>query len=185
MALDDHQARQRADRIEDLLEQAESLPDPVRSTTLELLQTLLELYGEGLARMVETAEQDGADPLRKQWVSDDVVSYLLLLHGLHPLDPSTRIQRALDGVRGKLEGAEAELLEVEEGTVRLQLSGAGDAKSSTTELRTILQDAVSDVVPEFERIEIREAAAAATLISVDNLMQRTGSVGNGGPAVKG
>ena len=45
-------------------------------------------------------------------VSDDLVSSLLLLHGLHPVDLRTRVQQALDKARPFLydHGSQVELL---------------------------------------------------------------------------
>jgi hypothetical protein len=54
----DLQERQlRAERIEMLIQAVAEFPDPrARATTEELVQTLLDMYGEGLARILELTE---------------------------------------------------------------------------------------------------------------------------------
>jgi hypothetical protein len=52
--LDDQGLQERVARMETLLEEIETLADPnARSKAAEALGVLLELYGEGLARMTE------------------------------------------------------------------------------------------------------------------------------------
>jgi Fe-S cluster biogenesis protein NfuA len=157
MTLDDQQVRQRAELVETLLERVESVPDPVRATVFDLIQALLELYGEALARVVAAVDENGDDGLRSRLTDDELVSYLLLLHGLHPLDLATRVRRALDRVRPRLSGAEAELVEVTGGVVRLRLSAAG-CRSSAARHRAVLEEAVRDAAPEADRVEVAEAA---------------------------
>jgi Fe-S cluster biogenesis protein NfuA len=163
MTLDEQQVGQRAERVETLLERVESVPDSIRSSVVELLQALLELYGEGLARIVAAVDETGDTGLRHRLTDDDLVSYLLLLHGLHPLDLATRVRLALDRVRPQLAGGDAELVDVTEGVVRLRLSGSAP-RSSGAKLRA----AVERAAPEADRVEITEAAPAV-LIPVASL----------------
>ena len=58
MLLDDQGLQERVARIETLLGEIETLADPnARSKASEMAQVLLELYGEGLARMMEVISQ--------------------------------------------------------------------------------------------------------------------------------
>jgi hypothetical protein len=119
--MDDRQARECVARIEALLEEVEGLPAAV-----ELVQGLLDLYGEGLGRIV------ASDPtLVARLDGDEVVTHLLLLHGLHPVPLEERVVGALDEVRPYLasHGGGVELLGVEEGVVRLRLQGSCDAEA--------------------------------------------------------
>jgi Fe-S cluster biogenesis protein NfuA len=160
MALDDDQARARVQRVGTLLEQVESLPDPTaRSVALELAQTCLELYGEALARVMRLAGEAGGDGrLEQALATDELVSHLLLLHGLHPLDAPTRIGRAVAALGPALRarGASVELLGVDGGTVRLRLRASGGCGSSGATARAAVQDAVADAAPEIQHVEISE-----------------------------
>src|SRR5437016_11715445 len=93
---------QRAARIETLVQEVAAFPDPhARATAEELVQALLDMYGEGLARMLELTAEMGASGLAliETFAGDDLLGSLFLLHGLHPLDIETRIARALVEVR--------------------------------------------------------------------------------------
>jgi len=117
MLLEDQELRERVARMETLLGEIEALKDPrARSKAAEIVQVLLELYGEGLARMMETvAQREERERTFQAFAEDELVSHLLLLHGLHPLDVETRIVRALEEVRPYLQshGGNVELLGVE------------------------------------------------------------------------
>src|SRR4051795_2014389 len=114
MLLDDQEVRQRVSRIETLLEEIETLKDPkARSRAAEMVQVLLELYGEGLGRMMEVVAQgEESERIFEAFIGDELVSHLLLLHGLHPLDVESRVVRALEEVRPYLRshGGNVELL---------------------------------------------------------------------------
>jgi hypothetical protein len=128
--MDDRQARELVARIDVLLDDVQDV---------ELVQALVDLYGEGLARIV------AHDPACIAGVADDeLVSHLLLLHGLHPLPLAERVRGALDDVRPYLaqHGGDVELLGVEEGVARLRLQGScNGCPSSTATLRHAIEDA--------------------------------------------
>ena len=91
-------------------------------------QALLDLYGEGLAHIVEevAARDDGT--LAEAFAGDELVSQLLLLHGLHPVPLEDRVRGALEEVVPYLgsHGGGVELLGIEDGVVRLALQGTCD-----------------------------------------------------------
>ena len=119
--MDDLQARELVTRVDALLEEVEAFSDPAaRDKATELVGALLDLYGDGLARLVARV----ADP--ETLDEDEVVSHLLLLHGIHPVPIETRVRTALEEVRPYLDshGGNVELVGVEEGTVRLRMRAA-------------------------------------------------------------
>ena len=143
--MDDRQARECVARIEALLGEVEGLPAAV-----ELVQGLLDLYGEGLGRIVAS---DPTLPARLD--GDEVVTHLLLLHGLHPVPLEERVVGALDEVRPYLasHGGGVELLGVEEGVVRLRLQGSCDGcPSSTATLKLAIEDAIHKAAPDVEDV---------------------------------
>ena len=94
--------QRRAERIEILIQEVAEFPDSrARATTDELVQALLDMYGEGLARILELTAQSetSGHALIETFTKDDLLSSLFLLHGLHPVDVETRIARALVEVR--------------------------------------------------------------------------------------
>jgi Fe-S cluster biogenesis protein NfuA/nitrite reductase/ring-hydroxylating ferredoxin subunit len=152
--------------IERLLEEVETLPDPgARQTATDLVTALLDLYGEGLARVVEVvAESDEDGRLAAALAGDELVAHLLLLHGLHPEPVGTRVRRALAEVRPYLEshGGDVELLGVEDGVVRLRLNGScKGCPSSAATLQLAIEDAIQRAAPDVERVEAEGAVAPA------------------------
>src|SRR5215212_11371177 len=125
MLLDDQGLQERVARMEMLLGQIEALKDPnARSKAAEVVQVLLELYGEGLARIMEVvADGEESEKTFEVFSGDELVSHLLLLHGLHPLDVETRVVKALEEVRPYMQshGGNVELLGIEGGVARVRM----------------------------------------------------------------
>lgn len=162
--LDDGAVRDRVARVDALLADVESAIGAVPvDTAIELVQALLELYGEGLARVVAhvaAADEDGA--LARVFAGDELVSHLLLLHGLHPVPLDARVRGALAEVRPYLEshGGDVELLGIDEGIVRLSMRGSCDGcASSAATLKLAIEDAIQRAAPEIDAV-VAEGAAA-------------------------
>src|SRR5215204_4917966 len=163
MLLDDRELQERVARVERLLEEIEALRDPAaRAKTAEVVGVLLELYGEGLARIMEVvAEGEERERAFDAFAEDELVSHLLLLHGLHPLDLETRVIMALEEVRPYLlsHGGNVELLGVEEGVARLRMQGScSGCPSSTVTLRLAIEEAIQKTAPDLERIQAEGVA---------------------------
>jgi Fe-S cluster biogenesis protein NfuA/nitrite reductase/ring-hydroxylating ferredoxin subunit len=154
------------DRIETLLEASSAGGIVARERAEELVRLVADLYGAGLERMLEIADEVGAltDELLDRYANDDLVASLLLVHGLHPEGVDTRVQRALDSVRPYLEshGGDVELLEITaDGVARLRLLGSCDGcASSATTMSLAVQDAISTAAPEVTGFEVESPSAA-------------------------
>jgi Fe-S cluster biogenesis protein NfuA len=147
--------------VEALLDRVEAFPEPQREVATELVQALLDMYGEGLSRIVAA----GSVP-----VEDDLVAHLLLLHGLHPVPVRERVLGALDEVRPYLvaHGGGVELLAVDDGVVKLRLQGAcNGCPSSALTLQTAVEDAIARAAPDVERIEAEGATAPSGLLQIE------------------
>jgi Fe-S cluster biogenesis protein NfuA/nitrite reductase/ring-hydroxylating ferredoxin subunit len=158
MLLDDQGLQERVARMETLLEEIESLKDPsAKAKAAEVVQVLLELYGEGLARIMEVVSQgEQSERAFEALAEDELVSHLLLLHGLHPLDVQTRVARALEEVRPYMQshGGNVELLGIEGGVARVRMEGSCDGcPSSTVTLKLAIEEAVLKAAPDLEKIE--------------------------------
>lgn len=153
--MDDQQALERAGHIEQLLERLEAVDGEANELATETVAAMLELYGEGLARIMEAVE--AASPaLVRSLAADELVSHLLVLHGLHPVDVRTRVRSALAEVRPYLEshGGGVELLDVEDGVVRLRLEGScSGCASSRVTLKLAVEEAIHKAAPEIEAVE--------------------------------
>jgi len=158
MLLDDKGLQERVARMETLLGEIETLKDPnARSKAAEVVGVLLDLYGDGLARMMEVvAEGEERERNFEAFARDELVSHLLLLHGLHPLDVEARVVAALEEVRPYLQshGGNVELLGIEGGVVRVRMEGSCDGcPSSAMTLKLAIEEAVLKAAPDLEGVE--------------------------------
>jgi Fe-S cluster biogenesis protein NfuA len=152
--MDDLQARECVARIEALLEQLEHSDE-----AMELVQALVDLYGEGLGRIV--AHDPG---VMTALAGDEVVSHLLLLHELHPVPLEERVVGALEELRPYMDshGGGVELLGVEDSVVRLRLEGTcNGCPSSTATLKGAIEDAIHKAAPEVEDVVAEGVAEPA------------------------
>ena len=152
--------RRLAARIEKLVQEVAEFPDPhARATAQELVQALLDMYGEGLARLLElTAETEASGlALIDTFASDDLLSSLFLLHGLHPLDIETRILQALDEVRPYLKshGGNVEFVRVEDDIAHLRLEGScHGCPGSTVTLKLAIEEAIYKAAPDLNGLQV-------------------------------
>ena len=157
--MDDTEAREQVGRIERLLAELETLSDPVaRDRATETVQALLDLYGEGLARVLATVGEERA----RVAADDELVAHLLFLHGLHPVPVAVRVHDALEEVRPYLgsHGGNVELLGVEDGVVRLRLEGScSGCPSSAVTLKLAIEEAIFKAAPDVESVEAEDPGA--------------------------
>src|SRR2546427_10650568 len=152
--------QRRAERIEMLIQEVAEFPDPrARATTEELIQALLDMYGEGLARMLELTAQSEASgyALIETLASDDLLSSLFLLHGIHPIDIETRIVQALDEVRPYLKshGGNVEFVRVEDDIAHLRLEGScHGCPGSTVTLKLAIEEAIYKAAPDLNGLQV-------------------------------
>ncbi len=170
MPRQDQEMQEHAARIEALLNEADALTDPkARATVVEIVQGLMALYGEGFARILAiiARQEGGANPERtvSALTGDPLVSHLLLLHDLHPVDVEMRVERALEEVRPYLasHGGNVRLIGVEAGIARLRLEGhCKGCPSSTMTLKTTVEEAILKAAPELIGIDAEDAMAPAS-----------------------
>jgi Fe-S cluster biogenesis protein NfuA len=160
---DDGGFGQRMERVEDLLGQAERFADPVaRAVTRDVVGALLELHGAGLARVLDVLVGSGdiGRSVMQALLADGLISSLLLLHGLHPVDLESRVRMALESVKPTLahHGGGVEFLGIEEGVVRLKLEGnCSGCPSSRETLRNLVEAALDEVAPDRAGLEVASA----------------------------
>jgi Fe-S cluster biogenesis protein NfuA len=147
-------------RIDELIAALEALDDPrAREPAKELLQVVLDLHTNGLARLMEIVADAGVmdDAMVEAFERDAGVSALLLLHGLHPQDLPTRVSRAVEKMRPLLgaQGIQIELLDAAEEAVRVRVAGRLQGKhNSVGELQQEIERAIFEAAPEAMRVEI-------------------------------
>jgi Fe-S cluster biogenesis protein NfuA len=148
-------------RVEAVLDRLDAAGDPAAASAAEeLVRALMDLYGEGLARIVALLPaRDGAglEPL----LDDEVVAGLLVLHDLHPQDTAARIERALR--RAGAASARVAGFDAASGELRIALSGGTGCgcPSSTAATRERIEAALSCFAPEATRVVFDPPPGAA------------------------
>lgn len=166
MQQDLREHQERATRIETLLQEVATFPDAhARATTEELIQALLDMYGEGLARILEMTEQMVARDtgLIEALADDDLIASLFMLHDLHPRSLETRIAEALVEVRPYLKshGGNVEFVRLENGIAYLRLEGScHGCGASTITLKTTIEEAIFKAAPDLDGVALEDATDA-------------------------
>jgi len=157
------------ERIEKLL--GDILSGPSRQTAEEIVRLLMELYGDGLTRVLAIVRAH--DPtLVHRIAQDELLESLLLVHDLHPFDVHTRIRRALDRVRPYLDshaGGVKYLGIDSNGVARLRLEGNRDGcPSASLTVRQTIEQVVRDAAPETSGVEVSGVTgqASTTLLQI-------------------
>lgn len=157
----------RLEKLASLLPEIEQFPDiAIREKTREMVQAVLEFHAVAIERIFDRLEEAGAvgHALVDELSRDDLVSSLLVLHDLHPLDLPARVERAIVGVRPLLgsHGGDVELLDISStGEVRLRLAGnCNGCPSSRTTLESTILSAIYAAAPEVTKVHVEGAEAA-------------------------
>lgn len=173
--------RAAGERIDALLDASSAGGAVARDRAEELVRLVANLYGAGLERVLEIMYDQGHlnDAAVDALCEDDLVSSLLLVHGLHPYDLATRVEQALERVRPYLgsHGGDVKLVDItDEGVVRLRLLGSCDGcPSSSVTLKLAVEGAIETAAPDVTGIEVEEdvaASKASGLIPVETLRSR-------------
>jgi Fe-S cluster biogenesis protein NfuA len=157
--------RVQTERVEKLAAKLQNAGDPeIRAAALDLVQSVIELHGAALDRMMEFLSRtpEGKAALNEA-MDDDLVASMLLLHGLHPDDIQTRVLRGIEKVRPYLQshGGDVELAGVRDGIVRLVLYGScGSCPSSSLTLKNTVEEALFEAAPDIVEIVAENASAA-------------------------
>jgi hypothetical protein len=170
MPLDDRRAVDLVERAEVLLDRVEAGADPaLRTDAVELVRALLELYGEGLARLTAAAVRAGGDATAAELAADGLLRHLLLLHGLHPLDVPARVAAAVEAESARPGGLRPEAVSVEGSVVRVRLPAASGCRSSAAAAGSALAESIRAAAPEIERVDVAEAPPLPALIPLASL----------------
>jgi Fe-S cluster biogenesis protein NfuA/nitrite reductase/ring-hydroxylating ferredoxin subunit len=143
--------------VDERVARVEQLLEDIDERGAELVQALLDLYGEGLARIFARSDAEAL-------AEDELVAHLMLLHDLHPVPAETRVREALEGVRPYLEshGGDVELVSVEDGVARLRLQGScSGCPSSTMTLKLAIEDAIYKAAPDVADVQAEGVSAPA------------------------
>jgi Fe-S cluster biogenesis protein NfuA len=167
--------------IERLVQRVTELPEgDARNSALELLQSVMDLHGAVVSRMVEIlSNSDAGRGSLAKLAGDPLICGMLVLYGVHPVALEDRISGAIELVRPKLQkqAGTAELIGVADGVVRLRIQSSGHGCGSSPDaLRKVVEQAILEAAPEVVEIVV-EGASPATFVPV-NMIQPAVKEGN-------
>jgi Fe-S cluster biogenesis protein NfuA len=140
-------------RVQELSAQLDALEPQARDVAEALVAAVVEMYGEGLERIVAELDEEVRDRL----ANDPVIASLLLIHDLYPVPLEERVLQGLDQVRPYMEshGGNVELLGIEDGVARLRLEGTcSSCQASTVTLELAVRKALIDTAPDLVGMEV-------------------------------
>ena len=179
--MDERECQNQAARIETLIQEIATFPEPrAREKMEELLHALLTMYGAGLTKMVETIARSATtgQALLETLADDELVGSLLLLHDLHPVDLNERVQRAVEKAQSAVQarGGVLELTRVEKGTAFLRLTGSCQGCGASAQaLKQMVEKALYNAVPDLDTVSIAENTPQKPVTApVKFLPRRTG-----------
>ncbi|WP_405522524.1 hypothetical protein [Streptomyces canus] len=158
-------AEQTGRRVEEVLDRlAESGDTAAAAAAEELVRSLMDFYGAGLARILHLLSGAPGEAAARL-LDDDLVASLLVLHELHPEDRDTRIARALDGLREHT--LEVVGFDDESGTLTLRARESdGCGCGSGTGAREAAEAALACFAPEVRAVDVQTAPAGPTLLQI-------------------
>jgi Fe-S cluster biogenesis protein NfuA len=165
-----HSAQKAGERVEELLAELGTQAGPQAAATAEeLVASLVEFYGAGLAEIVQIISQDveAGKRLMTKLAADPLVESLLLLHDLHPLPIADRVRKAINAVMPQLgaHAGQAEFAGLDEAGVvhiRLELSDHG-RQAHAGAVQEAIEQAVADAAPDAAGVSFEVVTAAPEL----------------------
>ncbi|MFF9774310.1 hypothetical protein ACF1HJ_11685 [Streptomyces sp. NPDC013978] len=158
-------AEQTGRRVEEVLDRLAASGDPaVTAAAEELVRSLMDFYGAGLARILHLLSSAPGDPSARL-LGDELVASLLVLHDLHPEDRDTRIARALDTVRDHT----LDVMDLDEstGTLRVRARASGGCGcGSGADARQAAEAALACFAPEVMAVHVETAPVEPPLLQI-------------------
>jgi hypothetical protein len=146
----------------------------VREQAQELVRVLMELYGAGLANILEIIRQSGDRGLLERLADDGLVASLLLVHGLHPVDTETRIRRALSRVGRFLEAHHLVFEGVFDGKAKVRVEAEDGTKNGhlPAALFSAIEQAVQQAAPDVDGVEVVGIPRPTALVQIGSAQER-------------
>jgi hypothetical protein len=159
--IDEDKLRHRMQRIADLVQRLESSAD-----AKELMEAVMDLHGEALDRVLAAIRESGeaGHKILDSLAADPVISSVLLLYGLHPLDFESRVQGALAKIRG------VEVISMAGRDIRLRVRGVDHALSARS-IKSEIEEAVYAAAPDATSLVIEglERFAPADFVPLEKV----------------
>jgi Fe-S cluster biogenesis protein NfuA len=140
-------------RVEQAVQRVNALvDDDARTAGFDLLQSLMDLHGSVITRLVEVlSESEAGRSCLAKLGSDPLICGLLVLYGVHPVGLEQRVAEAIDKVRPQLrrQNGSVELIGVADGAVRVKIQSSGNGCGSSPDAhKQMVEQAILEAAPE-------------------------------------
>ena len=175
--MDNSEFRAHTEQIERLVARVSALADDgARTTSLELLQSLMDLHGAVISRIVEVLNDSGESGRASlaKLGSDPLVCGLLVLYGVHPVSLEERVSRAIErvGVKLKKQGGTVNLKGVADLAVRVKVQSSGNGCGSSPDaVKETVEQAILEAAPEVTEIVVEGLATSVSGFVPLNMIQ--------------
>ncbi|GGS03093.1 thioredoxin [Streptomyces humidus] len=157
-------AEQTGRRVEEVLDRLAGSDPAAAAAAEELVRSLMDFYGSGLARVLHLLSDAPGDPLAVL-LGDELVASLLVLHDLHPEDRDTRIARALGSVREH--ALDVVDFDEESGALTLRAGeSSGCGCGSGASAREAARAALACFAPEVTAVDVRTGPSGPALLQI-------------------
>lgn len=136
------------------VQRVSEIPDEdARAAALDLLQSVMDLHGAVISRVVEVLSESG-DAGRNSLAklgSDPLICGLLVLYGVHPVPLEERVGRAVEKAAQQLrkQGGGATLAGITEGVVKVKIEGSGHGCGSSGDaFKRTVEQAILEAAPD-------------------------------------
>lgn len=139
---------------------------PAGEQVRRLAGLMMDMHRDGLRRILQRLSQSGPEGRQALHglADDELVSDLLLLHGLHPVGTEGRVRAAIDKLRPFLKShdGQVQLVAMEEAAAVVRLEGrCGGCPSVAASLRGMVEKAVLDAAPELSEVRVQTEPCSA------------------------
>lgn len=157
--MDNGEFQKHTQRVDELVQRVSALPESeARTTALELLQSLMDLHGAALSRVVELLSESGdaGHKSLSKVAADPLVCGLLVLYGIHPVSMEERVRGAIEKLNSqfKKKGTSIGVVAITDTVVRVSVCRESDAHGSPQKLRSAMEQAILEAAPEVVEIII-------------------------------
>ena len=173
-----------AEQIEQLVERVSALSDEnARTVALELLQSLMDLHGAALSRVVEvlSSSGEGGRSSLARLGGDPLICGLLVLYGIHPVALEDRVNGAIEKIGPQLrkQSGTVQLLGIANGVVRIKVQSSGQGCGSSSDaLKSIAEQAILEAAPEVVEVVAEGVPSSSSGFVALNMIQSASKEGN-------
>jgi Fe-S cluster biogenesis protein NfuA len=176
--MNNREFQERTGQIDRLVQRVTAFADEnARTISLELLQSMMDLHGAAMSRIVELLSESGEAGRKTlaNLASDPLICGLLVLYGLHPVSLEKRVAQAIDKVQPQLKkhGGSVELIAVTNDTVSVRVQAFGPGCGSAPDaMKATVEQAIREAAPEVAAIAV-EGVSQASFVPVNMIQPAT------------